>query len=298
MAQIKDYLKLHFIVFIFGFTAILGLLISIPAVEMVFYRTLIASLGTAGLLLLRKHNFKIEPGDLVKVSATGILIAAHWITFFLSARIANASVSLVGFSTVALWTALLDPLFSKRKILIYELLLGLFVLAGLYIIFRNEVNNAFGLFVGILSAVFAAIFSIINSRLTMRINPFKITFYEMTGACLSIIIFLPVYKYYLTPDNTLQLQPSLSDWFYLLVLGLVCTVYAFSAWVDLFKRITVFAANLSINLEPVYGIILAIIFFPETEKMRAGFYIGSVIIIAAVLIYPVIRGRENKKLSA
>ncbi len=296
MASVKDYFKLHLIVFIWGFTAILGLLISIYAVEMVFYRTLIAAIGTAALLLLRRKSFRLESIDYLKVTSTGALIAAHWILFFLSARISNASVSLVGFSTVALWTSFIDPIINNKKIRVYEVLLGLLVLLGLYVIFRNEVDHTLGLIVGILSALFAALFSVINSRFTKRMDPYQITFYEMTGAWLSILIFLPIYSQLIIPSSTLTLTPSLSDWFYLSVLGVVCTVFAFSMWVDLLKRVTVFAANLSINLEPIYGIILALLFFPETEKMRPGFYLGSMIIIASVIAFPVIRSWEKNKI--
>jgi drug/metabolite transporter (DMT)-like permease len=296
MASLKDYLKIHLIVFIWGFTAILGLLISLQTVEMVFYRTLIAAIGTAILLLMRKKSFQLAQGDLIKVVATGAIIAAHWILFFLSARLSNASVSLVGFATVALWTSFIDPIVNKKKIRIYEVLLGLMVILGLYVIFRNEVDHALGLMVGVLSGLFAAIFSVINARLTKRISPYQITFYEMSGAWLSIALFLPIYSYFIIPDVALTLVPSITDWFYLLVLGIVCTVFAFSMWVELLKRVTVFAANLSINLEPIYGIVLALIFFPETEKMRAGFYLGSLIIIASVLAFPLIRAYEKNKI--
>ena len=251
MAGIKDYFKLHLIVFIWGFTAILGLLISIQAVEMVFYRTLIASAGTAALLLMRGKSFRLESADYLKVTGTGVLIAAHWILFFLSARISNASVRLVGFSTVALWTSLIDPLFNNRKIRIYEVLLGVLVLLGLYVIFRNEVDHTMGLIVGVLSAFFAALFSVIDSKFTQRMDPYQITFFEMFGAFLSILIFIPFYTKFIIPSASLTLAPNLTDWFYLLVLGIVCTVFAFSMWVELLKRVTVFAANLSINLEPI-----------------------------------------------
>lgn len=296
MASLKDYLKIHLIVFIWGFTAILGLLISIQPVEMVFYRTLIAALGTAFLLIIRKKSFSIAPADRLKVLGTGAIIAAHWILFFLSARLSNASVSLVGFATVALWTSFIDPFVNKKKVRLYEVLLGLLVIAGLYVIFRNEVDHATGLIVGILSGLFAAIFSVINARLTKRISPYQITFYEMTGACLSILLFMPIYSYFIIPETALTLWPNLSDWFYLLILGVVCTVFAFSMWVELLKRVSVFAASLSINLEPIYGIILALLFFPETEKMRAGFYLGSLIIISSVLAFPVIRAWEKSKI--
>ncbi|HMQ00903.1 MAG TPA: DMT family transporter, partial [Cyclobacteriaceae bacterium] len=221
MASLFDYFKIHVIVFIWGFTAILGLLISIPSVEMVFYRTLIASLGTAALVLIRKQSFSISITDFTKLSATGFLIAAHWIFFFLSARVSNASVSLVGFATIAIWTALLDPIINRKKISWLEVMLGFVVIIGLYIIFQEEVEHSLGLLIGIACGFFGAMFSVINVNFTRRISPYQITLYEMSGATLGIMLFLPIYKIYFASNHTLMLSPLPADWLYLLLLGLV-----------------------------------------------------------------------------
>lgn len=288
MEQLKHNLHLHFVILIWGFTAVLGLLISIPVVETVFYRTLLASVALGVLLVVRRRNFNLGKNQIFQILGTGAMIAAHWILFFGAARVSNVSVCLAGMATCSLWTSLLDPLMSKRKIQIYEVVLGLMVIVGLYVIFRFEFDYALGLTMAILSAMLGSVFTIINSKLTNYHNPYMITFYEMAGACISIAFFFPFYSAFMTEDNMLHLLPNSSDWMYLLILSLVCTVYAYSASVELMKHITAFAMNLSTNMEPIYGIVLAVIIFGEKEKMTPAFYAGTGIILLSVLAYPVI----------
>ena len=289
VAQTKHYLKLHFIILIWGFTAILGLYISIPAVEMVFYRTLIATLALAVLLATRHKSFRLEKKSLLGILATGGIIAAHWILFFAAARVANASVCLAGMATCSLWTSFLSPLFTRSKIKPYEVGLGLLVIVGLYVIFRFEFDHALGLLLAIASALLAAIFTIINAKLVVRHDPYTITFYEMAGACLSTLLFFPVYLKFLSKDRILHLAPTLSDWGYLLILSLACTVYAYSVSVDLMKYVTAFAMTLTNNLEPVYGIVLAALLLNEYQGLSVQFYLGTGIILLSVLAYPVIQ---------
>jgi drug/metabolite transporter (DMT)-like permease len=295
MSVTSDYLKLHFIVWIWGFTAILGLLISIPAVEIVFFRTLIA-FGTLGIiLLLRKTNFKVGKREIFKILGTGFIIAAHWILFFAAARVSTASVCLAGIATCSLWTSFLEPIMNRTKIKNFEVFLGLTVLGGLYVIFRFEFNHALGLGMAILSALLASIFSVINGKLTKKHNPYMITFYEMLGAWLGTLIFLPFYSYYFTNGAGINLIPVGMDWIWLAILGIVCTVYAFSVSVEIMKRISAFIVNLTVNLEPVYGIILAVLVIGEKEKMQPEFYMGTLIILLSVLAYPFLNKMHKKK---
>jgi drug/metabolite transporter (DMT)-like permease len=286
-----DNFKLHSIVFLFGFTGILGKLVSIPAVEMVFYRSLLAAMGMAVLILSTKSNFKVSSGDFIKLMLTGFIVGLHWITFFLSARVANVSVSLVGFATASLWTAFLEPLAKGYRIKAIEVVFGSIVLSGLYIIFASDFNYSTGLVLGILSGLTCAIFAIINSLMVKRIDSFTITFYEMAGACLSIALFLPVYRLYWAEGNELRLLPSLTDWICIALLAWLCSVYAYSAAVELMKRLSVFTFQLTLNLEPVYGIIMAVLIFGDGEKMNMNFYLGTLIILCAVLVYPLMRSR-------
>lgn len=289
VAQTKHYLKLHFIILIWGFTAVLGLYISIPTVEMVFYRTLIATVALAALLIVRHTSFRLQGKDLLGILATGSIIAAHWVLFFAAARVANASVCLAGMATCSLWTSFLSPLFTRSKIKSYEVALGLLVIVGLYIIFRFEFDHALGLLLAVISALLAAIFTIINAKLVVRHDPYTITFYEMAGACLSVVLFFPFYIEFLSKDGMLHLVPTLSDWGFLLILSLACTVYAFSVSVDLMKYVTAFAMTLTNNLEPVYGIILAALLLREYQALSTQFYLGTGIILLSVLAYPVIQ---------
>jgi drug/metabolite transporter (DMT)-like permease len=302
--MLKDYLRLHFIVLLWGFTAILGKLISVPPVELVFWRTLLASVGLAVLLLARKQPWRIPVGEAVRLLGVGVLVAAHWITFFLAARLSSVSVCLAGMATLALWTSFLEPLLLWRRIRPYEVGLGLLTMVGLYLVSQAEFDQMAGLLVAILSAGLSALFSVLNVKLVKRHAPLRLTFYEMTGACLSIALFFPVYSQYFTEGRGLQLGWSLGqfgpqwwwvgDWLWFGLLAGGCTVYAFSSSVELMKRLSAFVINLTINLEPVYGIILAVLIFGSQEKMSNGFYLGTLVILFSVLIHPVIE-QWNKR---
>jgi len=295
MPEFKDYLHLHFLVLIWGFTAILGLLITIPPVELVLYRTLFSALGLAAVLYFYKIAFRVGNQGLKTLLLTGVLIAGHWLLFFGSARVSNASVCLAGMATTSFWTSLLEPLILKKRVKWYEVFLGLFVIVGLYIIFHFEFGHALGLAMGILSAFLAALFTVFNARFIKAYNHYQITFYEMIGAFIAILLFLPFYKLTIAESNLLRLSPTPMDFFYISILAFLCTVYAYSASINIMKKMSAFMVNLTVNLEPVYGIVLAVLIFGEREKMHLGFYIGSSLIILAVLAYPLLNKRYGNK---
>jgi drug/metabolite transporter (DMT)-like permease len=285
-ASVKDYLMLHFIVAIWSITAILGILISIASIELVFYRTLIASAMLGLIFLWKRTSIRVSKSELIKIIGTGFLISIHWILFFWAARVSTASVCLAGMATTSLWTAFLEPIINKKKIKGFEVFLGLLVISGIYVIFRFEWGYWLGLSMAIGSALMGALFSVINGRLTNRHSPYVLTFYEMFGACVFAFMMLPFYAFFFA-ENGLQLIPAPMDWLWLLILSGICTVYAFSVSVELMRRITAFAVNLTVNLEPVYGIMLAVLILGEREKMTGGFYLGTFIILISVLIYPI-----------
>lgn len=294
MQEKKDFLTLHFIVLIWGFTAILGLLIDIPSVEVVFFRTLISAVGLYIVLKFWKRSFAIHSRKhFFVILGTGALIAAHWILFFLSARISNASVCLAGMATCSLWTSLIEPLSQGRKIKGFEVMLSIIAFLGIGIIFNVEFDYLSGLLTAVLSAFIASVFTVINGRLTKTYDPYVITFYEMVGACIATALFFPIYAAFFV--DKLALTPTLDDWFYLGILAIVCTVYAYSISVELMKRLSAFSINLVVNLEPVYGIILALIIFGDSEEMSPGFYIGTLLILTSVLLYPLLNRRYKKK---
>ena len=284
---VKDYLLLHFIVMIWGFTSILGLLISLPALELVFYRTLLASLGVALVMVWKKKIMIVPLSELLKIVGVGVLISLHWIFFFWSAKVSTASVCLAGMATTSLWTAFVDPIINKTKIKWYEVALGLLVISGLVVIFQFETGYWLGLSLALLSAFLSALFSVFNARLTFRHTPYQITLYEMAAAILFALLFIPIDSVFLNEGAPIQWGWNGLDWFWMLILSGVCTVYAFSVSVELMKRVSVFTINLTINLEPVYGILLAVLVFGEKEKMTPQFYLGTLIILISVLIYPV-----------
>ncbi len=288
MLKSRPYLHLHFLVFLWGFTAILGLLIKLSFYEVVFYRTLISFIAFIPVLLIAKVSFKVEPRVAVKFLVTGVIISFHWLLFFGAARYANASVSLIGLATTSLWTALLEPLARKRRISKLEVVFGLVIIAGVYIIYLDDFSYGVGLVMSIGSAFFAALFTVANSLFVKKHNPLQITFYETGGAFLGSIPFV---LWYLSSNETSLSMPSTMDWGYLLVLALVCTVYANAAWVNILKKISAFAGNLVINLEPIYGILLALLIFGQSEEMNPGFYWGGIVIIVTVFGYPVVSKR-------
>jgi drug/metabolite transporter (DMT)-like permease len=294
MASSADYFKLHFIVFLWGFSAILGKLILVPAVELVFLRSIFAAAGMGLVILFTRGSFTVSRKDLINLILIGFIVAVHWLAFFGSARVANVSVSLVGFATNSLWAALLDPWFNKTQLKKYELVLGLVVLLGLYIIFSFDFHYKLGLLLGIFAGFTSAVFAIFNARLVKRVSARAITFYEMIGVFVGIGIFIPIYNTVVIPAGRFHLTPSAMDLFYLAVLAGVCSVYAYAVAIELMKRVSVFMIQLTLNLEPVYGIIMAVVIFGQQEKMNANFYVGTLVIIGAVVAYPMFKKRFEK----
>lgn len=294
-AGFKDYFELHFIILLWGFTAILGKLISIPAVELVFYRTLFTALALTVLIKFRKQPFNIGRADIIKVASVGFLIAGHWILFFASARVSSVSICLAGLSTASLWTSILEPIFTNKKIKAHEVALAILIIIGLYIIFRFEFDHALGIFMAVASAFLASCFTIINSGLTKRLPATTITCYEMGGAWLATALFLPFYQLWLTETGELQFGVNWGDILWIGILTLVCTFYAYTAAVRLMQKFSAYTMNLTVNLEPVYGILLALVIFKEDEKMTAGFYYGAAIILFSVFLHPVLESLMNRR---
>ena len=293
MATRADYFKLHFIVFLWGFSGILGKLVSIPAYEMVFYRSILSALGLAMVMIIVREKFRVTTAQFTKLILIGGIVGLHWVAFFESARVSNVSVSLVGFATNSLWTAILDPLLNRSAIKKFELVLGLIVIFGLYIIFSFDFQYPLGLMLGVLAGFTSAIFSIFNSRMVRTVPAFTISFYEMMGIFIVLGLCFPIYKMTWAPNNVLHLVPGVMDWIYMIVLSGACSVYAYAAAVELMKKISVFLIQLTLNLEPVYGIVMAVIIFGAEEKMGLNFYLGTLIILCAVIFYPFLRKRYS-----
>lgn len=290
-SSIQYLILLHIVVLIFGFTGILGKLISIPAELLVWYRMLIASFSLAIYLLIRRKSLVLKRSGRLKVIGVGFIIAAHWIFFFEAIKQSNVSVTLAALATASLFTALLEPIFFKRKLHYYELVLGGIVILGLYFIFQFETDNAFGILLGVIAAFLASLFTVINGKLIKEYDSERISLYELSGGVIAISIYFLLGL----SNEPFTLEIPLSDILYLLLLGIVCTAFAFVASVEVMKELTPFTVSLSINLEPVYGIIMAFLFFGEEEKMSVGFYIGTLLILSSIFLNVWLKKRRKKK---
>jgi len=286
----KYYIHLHLLVFIAGFTAILGELISISSIPLVWHRMLIASLLTLIYLIISKNKVSIDFKTFLKLSLPGLIIALHWITFFEAIEQSNISITLAMFSTAAFFTSFIEPLIFRRRIIYYEIIMGLLVITGVYLITMAEISYLNGIILGVLSALFSSLFSVFNGKLVKKYSPLTISFYEF----LSGVVFITLYLIITNSFSSIYIEGIFSlDYLYLFILGSVCTAYAFIAAVDLMKYLTPFTVVLTYNLEPVYGIVLAILLFPDQEKMSFMFYVGAILILATIIINSIIKNRNN-----
>ncbi|MCB9170298.1 MAG: DMT family transporter [Flavobacteriales bacterium] len=272
-------LLLHFTVLIWGLTGIFGRLIKLPADQLVYIRTLI---GMAGLAMAAPiMRFPLRPGaDLRQQLLTGVIIAGHWLSFYGAIKLATVSVAVACLAASTIFTALLEPIWSKRGIRGYEVVLGVVVIAALFLIFGLETTHRWGIAVATLSALLAAWFTVINGQLIKRDHAGRIGFYELGGATVAMGIWLAI-------DGRLPMPlwrlPS-TDVLYLLLLGLLCTSFAFVAGIAVMRQLSAFTVSLTVNLEPVYSILLALLIWGEDERLHWGSYVGFVLILAALFI--------------
>ena len=277
----KAFLELHIAVFLAGFTAILGKLIELNEGLLVWYRLLFTIIILLFIMWFKNLLIKIPLQDVLKIAGVGLVIAIHWVAFYGSVKYGNISVSLVCLSASGFFTALFEPFFLKKKIVPVELLLGLLAIAGIYVIFDFHPEFKLGIIFGIISAMGASLFPIFNKQLLLRFTPRVLTLYELSGGFLLLTLLLPFYLNYFPAEYYI---PTLPDIGWLMVLAGICTVLAFDLQLHALKKISAFTANLTYNLEPVYGIILAFIFFKENKNLHSGFYLGLGLIMMAIVL--------------
>ena len=279
--KLKHNLHLHLLVFIAGFTAILGELITIDAFPLVWFRMTIAGVLMGIYIAIIKLRLTVSKKKLLQFLGAGIIIALHWITFFASIKASNISIALAMFSTGAFFTALIEPLFYKRRVIGYEVLFGVLVILGVYLIIDSEIKYLTGILLGIASALFSSLFAVINGKFVEKDDATVISFYEFIGGVAFISIYIA-----LTGDGftTEFFTLKKTDWIYLFILASICTAYAFIAAVYIMKFISPYTVVLTYNLEPVYGVVLAILIFGESEIMSANFYFGAVLILVTVIL--------------
>jgi drug/metabolite transporter (DMT)-like permease len=290
----KAFIQLHIAVFLAGFTGILGKLISLNEGMLVWYRLLFTSVAMWILSGFLKKLQKISRADILKIAGVGFIAALHWATFYGSIKYSNASIALVCFSTIGFFTALFEPLILKKKVNIMELLLGIMTLAGIYIIFHFDTVYKTGIIIGLVSSLLASLFPIFNREFLKRINVETMLTWQQTGGFLLLSLLLPAYLQRFPVNNFL---PGWNDFGWLLVLSLICSVIAFHLSANALKRLSAFTVNLTYNLEPVYGIILAFAVFKENELLSKWFFIGFAIIAFSLIVHIYLLVKEEKRLT-
>lgn len=289
-SRAKNILLMHFVILIFGFTGILGKLITIEAIPLVFWRTLIGGGAIYVWLKVRRKVSRKSTADLLKMGGIGLLVAIHWITFFASIKISNVSVALTMLATSPMFIGFLEPLIFKRKIDWRELTVAGVVLVGVGTIFSFDTTYHEGMILGIISAFFASLFATFNGVLIKTHDASNISLVELLSASAAIFILL----FFTGEVNGDLFVLSGQDWFWITILALVATSFAFIAFTSVMKVLTPFTTSVAINLEPIYSIILAVIIFGDEEIMGTRFYIGASIIICAVFLNTLLKRKSRK----
>lgn len=288
----KAFLQLHIAVLFAGFTAILGKLIDLNEGILVWYRMLLSAGSLALILFFRKEFIRISFSNMIKIFGVGSIVAFHWVSFYGSIKYSNVSVSVTCLSAIGFFTSFFEPIIMKRRIDATEVLLGLLAIAGIYLIFNFYPEYKTGIIFGIISAMLASLFPIFNKTLLKEFSPKIVTLYEMAGGFIALCIIIPFYLHFFPAHNYL---PTFSDWMWLLVLALICTVLSFILSLNALRFISPFTANLTYNLEPVYSIILAFIIFKENKFLGPEFYFGFSLILLAISLQ-MIRVWNGRKL--
>lgn len=290
-AKLFSYFHLHFIVFIWGFTAVLGALISVEAIPLVWYRMLMASIFILMFIVYKKKKLFVSKTNMFKYSLVGILLAMHWLAFFGAIKMSNVSITLAMMSTGAFFGSFLEPIFFKRRMIYYEVLFGIIVSIGLYLIFKVEGHYLMGIFLALLSAFLGALFSVFNGKLVLKNDSSVIAFYELISGVICISIYLFANGSFDVSYFTL----STNDWLLIVLLASVCTAYAYVASLHVMKWITPYTLMLTTNMEPIYGIILALLILGDKEYMSPQFYLGAGIILITVVANGIIKNSKRIK---
>jgi len=286
----KHYLLLHFIVFIWGFSPILGRFITADAYQLVWWRILATVTVMFLYIQMARINYIIDGKTILQLAGTGVIIAIHWLCFYGAIKVSNVSVTMVAFSTGTLFSSIIEPLLFKRKVRLYEVVIGLIIIAGIGFIFTIETTYRLGILLGVIAAFTAAIFGVINGLMIKKTEATVISFYELFAAFIALSIYLLCTHKFDAHFFALDNRSILG----LTILSLVCTVFPFIASVNLNKYISPYTQILTVNLETVYGIIWAIIFYEENLELTPSFYIGVLIILIAVFLNPFIKARLHQ----
>ena len=283
---------MHISILLWGFTGIFGKAIEMNAIMIVWYRMIISAVALIPFMVKHKQFILPDKKRLASIIITGFVVCLHWLTFYASIKASNVAIALSCFASVSLFSALLEPLFYRKKINKQNIILALFVLVGIYIIFAFQQLYAMGIVLALISALLGALFTILNKIFVSNDEPAPVTFIELISGFVFLSVLLPL----ILPAFNVSFQiPSKIDWVWLLLLSVVCTSIAFTLSLEALKKVSAFTMNLSVNLEPLYSIVLAIILFKENELLNNGFYIGAVIVISSVFIHSLMQYRVRDK---
>jgi drug/metabolite transporter (DMT)-like permease len=285
----RSLLLLHGVVVIFGFTGILGKLISIEAEPLVFWRVTLGGLTTALYLMIRRKWVAWDVLSALKAGGIGWIVAAHWVTFFASIKASSVGLALTMLATAPLFVGLIEPLVYKRKLAWRELAVAALVFVGIALVFQAEQDQTLGILLGLASSVLAAVFSTLNGVMVRQHDPINLSAVELLSASLGMVAWLTVQEQF---DATL-FSLSFADWLWVGLLAVVATSFAFMVSIQVLKDLTPFESAMAINLEPIYAIVLAYILFGE--RFSPGFYAGAALVIGAVFLDTLLRSRKPEK---
>lgn len=282
MIHKNKYFQLHFIVLLWGLTPVLGKLITLPALDLVFWRLVFAASTLFIFIVYKRIKFDFSIKEFCEILILGAIVGSHWYFFYHAIKISNVSIAMAGFSTMTLFASFLQPILLKKNFFWGDALYGIFILIGLGIILSFEGGALWGVLYGILAALTGAFFGIYNGRLILKHNSSYITFIEFIGA----LIFTLVIMFFSNNNNFEIASLSNSNLLWILILSVLCTTLAFTLSVEIMKVFTPFTIIITNNLEPVYGILFSVLLFGQSEVMSAPFYIGAIIILCCVFSYP------------
>ena len=288
----KAFIQLHIAVLLAGLTGVLGKLISLNEGLLVWYRLLLTAPSLWLLALLRKQDVRIARRDVWRIFGIGGIAALHWVAFYGSIKYSNVSVSLLCFSAIGFFTAIIEPLILRHRVDVVEILLGLLVIVGIFFIFQVDPHFKTGIIIGLVSALLGSLFPVLNKRILQRVSPENVTLYELSGGFLVLTALMPLYLWLFPAPSLL---PGWQDLGWLLILAWACTVLAFNLSMSALQKISAFTVNLSYNLEPVYGILLAFLLFREDKYLSGGFYVGFFLILLSIVLQTVRLRRKYLK---
>lgn len=287
----RAYLKMHLAIFLWGFTGLLGKLIQLNEGMLVWYRLLISSIAIAIILIYRKQLPRLSLKEIIKIGSIGFLVMLHWIFFYASIKLSSISVAMICLSSIALFASILEPLVNRKRFDIVEILFSVLAVTGISTIYNSDETAAKGIIVGIISALLSACFSILNKKITSKYEPLTISLIELGSGWVFLTLLLPIY-FMIQPTDVYT--PTSTDFIYLIVLSLICTVFTWVLSLQALRKVSAYTMGLALNLEPVYGIILAVLFAGEGKLMNHSFLTGAGIIMLTILLHTLYKFKKIK----